>query len=106
MSFVHDDFLLTTQAARRLYHEYAEDQPILDYHCHLSPKDIAEDRQFATCSRSGSKATTTSGAPCVRTALAKHTAPAMPTRSTSSWPGRARSRAPSATRSISGLTSS
>jgi glucuronate isomerase len=46
MSFVHDDFLLTTPAARRLYHEYAEDQPILDYHCHLSPKDIAEDRQF------------------------------------------------------------
>ena len=47
MSFVHDDFLLTTPAARRLYHEYAEDQPILDYHCHLSPKDIADNRQFA-----------------------------------------------------------
>jgi len=47
MSFIHDDFLLTTPAARRLYHEYAEDQPILDYHCHLSPKDIADDRQFA-----------------------------------------------------------
>ncbi|NWG12553.1 MAG: glucuronate isomerase [Acidobacteria bacterium] len=46
MSFIHDDFLLTTTAARRLYHEYAEGEPILDYHCHLSPKDIAEDRRF------------------------------------------------------------
>jgi len=47
MFFINDDFLLTTQAAKRLYHEYAEDQPILDYHSHLSPRDIAEDRQFA-----------------------------------------------------------
>jgi len=47
MFFIHDDFLLTTQAAKRLYHEYAEDVPILDYHSHLSPRDIAEDRQFA-----------------------------------------------------------
>jgi glucuronate isomerase len=46
MSFVHDDFLLSSPAAGRLYHEYAEDQPILDYHCHLSPRGIAEDRQF------------------------------------------------------------
>lgn len=45
-SFIHDDFVLTTRAARRLYHEFAEPQPIIDYHCHLSPKDIAENRQF------------------------------------------------------------
>ena len=46
MPFIHDDFLLHTNAARRLYHEYAASQPILDYHCHLSPEDIANDRRF------------------------------------------------------------
>jgi glucuronate isomerase len=45
--FIHDDFLLASGAARRLYHEFAKPEPILDYHCHLSPRDIAEDRQFA-----------------------------------------------------------
>jgi len=44
--FIHDDFLLSTPAARRLYHEFAEPEPIFDYHCHLSPRDIAENRQF------------------------------------------------------------
>jgi glucuronate isomerase len=46
MSFIHDDFLLQTAAARRLYHEFAAGEPILDYHSHLPPKDIAENRRF------------------------------------------------------------
>jgi len=46
MSFIHDDFLLSNETARRLYHEYAEWQPILDYHCHLPPADLAANRQF------------------------------------------------------------
>ena len=46
MKFIHRDFLLTTKTASRLYHQYAEAEPIFDYHCHLSPKDIAENRQF------------------------------------------------------------
>lgn len=46
MPFIHDDFLLETQQARRLYHEVAAGLPIIDYHCHLSPKDVAEDRRF------------------------------------------------------------
>ena len=46
MKFIHEDFLLHTAAARRLYHEYAEAEPIFDYHCHLSPQDIARNRQF------------------------------------------------------------
>ena len=46
-TFIHDDFLLQTRTARRLYHEYAKPEPILDYHCHLPPKDIAENRCFA-----------------------------------------------------------
>lgn len=47
MSFIHPDFLLQTRTAARLYHQYAADEPIFDYHCHLSPGDIARNRQFA-----------------------------------------------------------
>ncbi len=46
MEFIHDDFLLGTKTARRLYHGYAAGEPILDYHSHLSPGDIAADRRF------------------------------------------------------------
>jgi glucuronate isomerase len=46
VGFINDRFLLRTDAAQRLYHEYAEQQPILDYHNHLPPKDIAENRSF------------------------------------------------------------
>jgi glucuronate isomerase len=46
-NFIHEDFLLQSRTARRLYHEFAEPAPILDYHCHLPPKDLAENRQFA-----------------------------------------------------------
>ncbi|MCM2677176.1 glucuronate isomerase [Alkalicoccobacillus plakortidis] len=45
-AFIHDDFLLTNEPAKRLYHEYAKDQPILDYHCHVSPHEIAGDRRY------------------------------------------------------------
>jgi glucuronate isomerase len=46
MGFITDDFLLQSKFARRFYREYAAAQPILDYHCHLSAKDIADNRQF------------------------------------------------------------
>lgn len=46
-AFIHEDFLLATATARRLYHGYAEGQPILDYHCHLPVADLAADRRFA-----------------------------------------------------------
>ena len=45
--FLHDDFLLSTPSAQRLYHEHAASMPIIDYHCHLPAEDIAADRQFA-----------------------------------------------------------
>jgi glucuronate isomerase len=45
-SFIHDDFLLTNDYARELYHESAEHMPIIDYHCHLIPKMIADNYQF------------------------------------------------------------
>lgn len=44
--FIHPDFLLHTAAARRLYHEFAEREPILDFHNHLPPADIAANRRF------------------------------------------------------------
>src|SRR5690606_8045024 len=50
MSFIQDDFLLLNKASRELYHQFAKDEPIYDYHCHLPPKDVAEDRRFANLS--------------------------------------------------------
>ncbi|MDQ8185544.1 glucuronate isomerase [Pelagicoccus sp. SDUM812002] len=47
MSFIHDDFLLQSEAARELYHIYAKDEPIYDYHCHLPPQDVANNRRFS-----------------------------------------------------------
>ena len=44
--FIHEDFMLTNSYARELYHESAEKMPIIDYHCHLVPKMIAEDHRF------------------------------------------------------------
>src|SRR5690349_14924292 len=46
-SFLTEDFFLTNGQARRLYHEFAAPQPIFDYHCHLPPSDIADNRRFA-----------------------------------------------------------
>jgi glucuronate isomerase len=46
-AFLTEDFLLSNDAARRLYRQFAATQPILDYHCHLRAQDIAENRRFA-----------------------------------------------------------
>ena len=45
--FLHEDYLLQTETARVLYHEYAANMPIVDYHCHLPAEEIASDRSFA-----------------------------------------------------------
>lgn len=45
--FMDENFLLRTECAQKLYHNYAEGMPILDYHCHINPREIAEDRQFS-----------------------------------------------------------
>jgi glucuronate isomerase len=44
--FLTDDFILQTETARRLYHDYAAKMPIYDFHCHLPPDQIAEDRRY------------------------------------------------------------
>jgi glucuronate isomerase len=49
--FITENFLLQTEAAIRLYHDYAELMPIIDYHCHLPPQDVAENRRFENLTR-------------------------------------------------------
>ncbi|WP_159517134.1 glucuronate isomerase [Sunxiuqinia indica] len=44
--FMDENFLLQTETAQKLYHEHAAKMPIFDYHCHISPKEIAEDKTF------------------------------------------------------------
>ena len=44
--FITEDFLLESETARLLYHDYVRDMPIIDYHCHLPPEQIAEDHRF------------------------------------------------------------
>ena len=46
--FMDKDFLLSTETAKTLYHDYAAKVPIIDYHCHINPQEIAEDRHFDT----------------------------------------------------------
>ncbi len=45
-AFMDQDFLLHTQTAKELYHEFAAKVPVLDYHCHINPQEIAKDRKF------------------------------------------------------------
>lgn len=51
MAFIDPDFLLQSDSACLLYHEYASDQPIIDYHCHLSPQEVAEDQSWDNLSQ-------------------------------------------------------
>ncbi len=51
MTFITENFLLQSDAAVRLYHEFAASQPIIDYHCHLPAKEVAEDRRFENLSQ-------------------------------------------------------
>lgn len=49
-NFMDKDFLLTNETAKKLFHEHAEGMPIIDYHCHLQPKEIYEDKKFKNLS--------------------------------------------------------
>ena len=44
--FIHNNFLLGNNTGERLYHQYSSGQPVVDFHCHLSPQMIADERQF------------------------------------------------------------
>ena len=50
-AFMDRDFLLENQTARALFHDYAENMPIIDYHCHIPPRDIAENSRFENVTR-------------------------------------------------------
>lgn len=50
-TFMDEDFLLSTSTARQLYHGTAEKLPIIDYHCHINPEEIAKDRKFENISQ-------------------------------------------------------
>ena len=47
MNFFNEDFMLNGKTAKKLYHKYAEGLPIIDYHCHIPPEQIAEDHRFS-----------------------------------------------------------
>ncbi len=47
-NFMDDHFLLTNETAAHLYNTYAKDMPIIDYHCHLNPQEVYENKQFKT----------------------------------------------------------
>ena len=66
-AFMDKEFMLQSPVAQHLYHTYAADMPICDYHCHISPKEIYENRRFENIWAAVSptalwQATTTSGA--------------------------------------------
>jgi len=69
--FMNADFLLPDDCARRLFHDYAASMPILDYHCHLPPADIASNATFSNMAHAWLGATTTNGAPCVANGVAR-----------------------------------
>lgn len=46
--FMNEDFLLKSETAKKLYHEHAEKMPIIDYHCHINPQEIWEDKRFSS----------------------------------------------------------
>lgn len=51
MAFLDDDFLLTNEPAKQLFHQYAADLPIIDFHCHLNPQEIYENRNLKNITR-------------------------------------------------------
>ena len=63
-TFANEDFLLDSEFARRLYHDYAAQRPIFDYHCHFAAAAVAENTASATCTISGCGAITTNGGRC------------------------------------------
>ena len=69
--FLGKNFLLQSAAAQKLYHEHAKEMPVIDYHCHLSPEQIANDINFENITQDGCTAIITNGVQCVPTVLMK-----------------------------------
>ena len=77
MKFIHDDFMLENDDALRLYHDYAECMPIIDYHCHLPPQDVADDKRWDNLSQVWLSGDHINGVQCVPTELMKGFVPEM-----------------------------
>ena len=45
-NFMDKDFLLSNEISKKLYHDFSSNMPIIDYHCHINPQEIAEDKKF------------------------------------------------------------
>jgi len=67
-NFLDKDFLLSNETAKKLYHECAAKKPILDYHCHINPKEIYENRKFENITQVWLGGTIINGAKCAPTA--------------------------------------
>ena len=65
--FMDENFLLQTETAQELYHNHAAKMPIIDYHCHLIPKMVADDYQSNPLLKSGWEVTIINGVPCEAT---------------------------------------
>ena len=65
-AFMDKDFLLSSETSQKLFHEYAENMPIVDYHCHINPQEIAEDRKFENIHRYGLAEIITNGVRCAQ----------------------------------------
>ena len=61
-AFMDKEFMLQSATAQHLYHDYAEDMPICDYHCHIPPREIYENRRSTTSLRCGWAAATRTAA--------------------------------------------
>lgn len=76
-AFMDEDFLLQTETAKRLYHEHAVKMPIIDYHCHISPREIAEDRCFRNITEVWLGGTIINGVSFGPTVLRRNTSPVI-----------------------------
>ena len=101
-AFMTEDFLLDTEFARRLYHDYAKDQPIFDYHCHLPPQQIAENYRFKNLYDIWLKGDHYKWRAMRTNGVAEPCVPAMPRTARSLTHGRLPYRIRSAIRSITG----
>jgi glucuronate isomerase len=76
--FMSPDFLLKTDTAKELYHNFAEGLPIYDFHCHLSPREIAEDKRWDNMTELWLGADHYKWRPCAPTELRSISSPAPP----------------------------
>ena len=95
-AFMDQDFLLETETAKMLYHDYAAKMPVLDYHCHISPQEIALPRY-------GWEVTITNGVRCVRMESKSAILPEMRPIGRNSRNGQRHWSARSETRCITGV---